>query len=167
MKPNTGRWVYSLGGVLAVLAGVIALNFILGAVPARVDLTEGRIYTLSDGTRKVLGKLEAPVRVRFYFNAGDENVPVPTRAYAARVEDLLREFRAASGGKVQIEKLNPQPDSDAEDSANPLSDARLSELLAREGIRIARRTVAKYREELHIPSSSIRKVERSPASAPD
>lgn len=118
MKPNTGRWVYSLGGVLAVLAGVIALNFILGAVPARVDLTEGRIYTLSDGTRKVLGKLEAPVRVRFYFNAGDENVPVPTRAYAARVEDLLREFRAASGGKVQIEKLNPQPDSDAEDSAN-------------------------------------------------
>ena len=56
---------------------------------------------------------------------------------------------------------------DAEDSANPLSDARLSELLAREGIRIARRTVAKYREELHIPSSSIRKVERSPAGSPD
>lgn len=55
---------------------------------------------------------------------------------------------------------------DAEDSAHPLSDARLSELLAREGIRIARRTVAKYREELHIPSSSIRKVERSPADAP-
>jgi ABC-type uncharacterized transport system involved in gliding motility auxiliary subunit len=118
MKKNTERWVYSLGGVIAVLAGVIALNFILGAVPARIDLTDGRIYTLSDGTKKVLGKLEAPVRVRFYFNAGDENVPVPTRAYAARVEDLLREFRAASGGRVQIEKLNPQPDSDAEDSAS-------------------------------------------------
>lgn len=118
MKKNTERWVYSLGGVAAVLAGLIALNFILGAVPVRVDLTQGHLYTLSDGTRKLLGKLEAPVRVRFYFNAGDENVPVPTRAYAARVEDLLREFRAASGGKVQIEKLNPQPDSDAEDSAN-------------------------------------------------
>ena len=48
---------------------------------------------------------------------------------------------------------------EAEDPAHPLSDARLSELLAREGIRIARRTVAKYREELHIPSSSVRKVE--------
>src|SRR5262249_3984980 len=48
---------------------------------------------------------------------------------------------------------------EAEDPAHPLSDARLSELLAREGIRIARRTVAKYREELHIPSSSIRRVE--------
>jgi RNA polymerase sigma-54 factor len=56
---------------------------------------------------------------------------------------------------------------DAEDSSRPLSDARLSELLAREGIRIARRTVAKYREELHIPSSSIRKVERGPAGPPE
>lgn len=56
---------------------------------------------------------------------------------------------------------------DAEDASQPLSDARLSELLAREGIRIARRTVAKYREELHIPSSSIRKVERGPAGSPD
>jgi ABC-type uncharacterized transport system involved in gliding motility auxiliary subunit len=118
MTKNTERWVYSLGGVVAVLAGLIALNFILGAVPARVDLTEGRLYTLSDGTKRLLGKLEAPVRVRFYFNAGDETVPVPTRAYAARVEDMLREFRAASGGKVLIEKLDPRPDSDAEDSAN-------------------------------------------------
>lgn len=118
MKKNTERWVYSIGGVLAVFAGVVALNFILGAVPARLDLTEGHLYTLSDGTKKLLGKLEAPVRVRFYFNSGDENVPVPIRAFASRVEDLLREFRAASNGKVLIEKLNPQPDSDAEDSAN-------------------------------------------------
>ncbi|MFN7987468.1 MAG: RNA polymerase factor sigma-54 [Thermoanaerobaculia bacterium] len=56
---------------------------------------------------------------------------------------------------------------DAEDPSRPLSDARLSELLAREGIRIARRTVAKYREELHIPSSSIRKVEGGPAGEPE
>jgi RNA polymerase sigma-54 factor len=55
---------------------------------------------------------------------------------------------------------------EAEDAAHPLSDARLSELLSREGIRIARRTVAKYREELHIPSSSIRRVEESGASGP-
>jgi len=118
MKKNTERWVYSIGGVLAVFAGIVALNFILGVVPARVDLTDGHLYTLSDGTKKLLGKLEAPVRVRFYFNSGDENVPVPIRAFAARVDDLLREFRSVSNGKVLIEKLNPQPDSDAEDSAN-------------------------------------------------
>ncbi len=47
---------------------------------------------------------------------------------------------------------------EAEDAAHPLSDARLAELLAREGIQIARRTVAKYREELRIPASSIRRT---------
>ncbi len=48
---------------------------------------------------------------------------------------------------------------EAEDPAHPLSDARLSELLSRDGIRIARRTVAKYREELRIAASSLRRTE--------
>jgi len=53
----------------------------------------------------------------------------------------------------------------AEDPAHPLSDARLAELLLRDGIRIARRTVAKYREELRIPASSIRRVGETAAEA--
>jgi RNA polymerase sigma-54 factor len=44
-----------------------------------------------------------------------------------------------------------------EDSAHPLSDAALVQFLGREGLRIARRTVAKYREELRIPSSNERR----------
>jgi ABC-type uncharacterized transport system involved in gliding motility auxiliary subunit len=118
MQKNTERWLYSIGGVVAVFIALVALNFILGVTPVRVDLTEGKLYTLSDGTRKALAKLEAPVRVRFYFNQGADYVPVPIRAFAGRVEDLLNELRSASNGKLVIEKLNPQPDSDAEDSAN-------------------------------------------------
>jgi RNA polymerase sigma-54 factor len=57
---------------------------------------------------------------------------------------------------------------EAEDPAHPLSDARLAELLLRDGIRIARRTVAKYREELRIPASSIRRVgETASGAGPD
>lgn len=118
MQTSTERWLYSIGGVVAVFVAIVALNFILGAVPVRVDLTQGKLYTLSDGTRTALGKLEAPVRVRFYFNQGADYVPVPIRAFAGRVEDLLDELRGAANGKLVIEKLNPQPDSDAEDSAN-------------------------------------------------
>jgi ABC-type uncharacterized transport system involved in gliding motility auxiliary subunit len=117
MQKSTERWLYSIGGVIAVFIAIVALNFILGVTPVRVDLTEGKLYTLSDGTRKALGKLEAPVRVRFYFNQGADYVPVPIRAFAGRVEDLLNELRSAANGKLVIEKLNPQPDSDAEDSA--------------------------------------------------
>jgi ABC-type uncharacterized transport system involved in gliding motility auxiliary subunit len=118
MNKGTERWLYSIGGVIAVFIAIVAANYILGLAPARIDLTEGKLYTLSDGTRKVLGKLEAPVKIRFYFNQGDANVPVGLRVFAGRVEDLLNEMRSAANGKLVIEKLNPQPDSDAEDSAN-------------------------------------------------
>ena len=46
---------------------------------------------------------------------------------------------------------------DGEDKGKPLSDQQLSERMAREGCPISRRTVAKYREELGIPSASGRK----------
>ena len=46
---------------------------------------------------------------------------------------------------------------DAEDSCKPLSDQKLTGLLKEQGFEVARRTVAKYREELGIPSSSLRR----------
>ena len=104
--------------MIAVFVALVAVNFILGLAPARIDLTEGKLYTLSDGTRKILGKLEAPVKIRLYFTQNDANVPVALRVFAGRVEDLLNEMRSAADGKLMIEKLNPQPDCDAEDSAN-------------------------------------------------
>ena len=44
-----------------------------------------------------------------------------------------------------------------EDNRRPLSDAAIVKILKAEGLQIARRTVAKYREDLKIPSSSARK----------
>ncbi len=108
---------YSAGGVAALVVILIAVNFLLGAFNARVDLTQGSVYTLSQGTKSILGKLEAPVKIRLYFSQGSSTVPVGLKTFAKRVEDLLREFERAGGGKVIIEKLNPEPDSDAEDSA--------------------------------------------------
>jgi RNA polymerase sigma-54 factor len=45
----------------------------------------------------------------------------------------------------------------AEDAQKPLSDGQLAEILAQQGIVVARRTVAKYRESLHIPTANMRK----------
>ena len=47
---------------------------------------------------------------------------------------------------------------DQEDARKPLSDSRIGRLLQEEGLMLARRTIAKYREELKIPTSSRRKV---------
>ena len=109
--------LYSAGGVIALAAILIAANFLIGAFNMRADLTQGDVYTLSPGTRAILSKLEAPVKIRFYYSQGGNAVPVGLKTFATRVEDLLSEYRAASDGKVVIERFNPEPDSDAEDSA--------------------------------------------------
>jgi len=109
--------LYSTGGVIALLAVLIAGNFLLSIVNVRADLTQGSVYTLSPGTRAVVGKLEAPVRIRLYYSQGSSALPVALKTFARRVEDLLAEYKSASHGKIQIEKFNPEPDSDAEDSA--------------------------------------------------
>ena len=116
-KKTLEHLLYSTGGLVALVAVLIAANFILGAFNLRADLTEGDVYTLSPGTRQVLGKLEAPVRLRLYYSQGSEAVPVGLKTFAKRVEDLLNEYKSAGGGKVIVEKFNPEPDSDAEDSA--------------------------------------------------
>ena len=117
MKRSREIFWYSAGGVLALLIVLVAANFILSTVNARVDLTEGHVYTLSPGTKAILSKLEAPVRIRFYYTQGSNAVPVELKTFAQRVQDLLSEYRSASKGKVIVERLNPEPDSEAEDAA--------------------------------------------------
>ena len=116
-KSNLDSLFYSAGGLVLLAIILVAGNFLLSAFKARVDLTQGSVYTLSEGTRAILGKLEAPVKIRYYYTQGGNTVPVGIKTFAKRVEDLLAEYKAASNGKVIVEKFNPEPDSDAEESA--------------------------------------------------
>src|SRR5919199_837518 len=110
-------YFYSTVGVIAMLAILVALNIIAARGKQRIDLTAERAYTLSPGTRKILEKLDTPVQIRFYCTRNVSTMPVVLTTYAQRVEDLLSEYRQASKGKIEIQRLNPEPDSDAEDSA--------------------------------------------------
>lgn len=110
--------LYSTVGVAAMFLILLAVNFLVTAARTRVDLTAEKLYTLSPGTKAILGKLDTKIKVRFYCTKGDHEMPVFLKTYAQRVEDLLGEYKQYSKGKIEIEKLNPRPDSDAEDSAN-------------------------------------------------
>ena len=116
-KSSLDTYLYSAAGVVAMLLIAIAVNVIAARAKLRVDLTAERAYTLSPGTRAILKKLDTPVTIRFYATRNDNSVPAPLKAYAQRVDDLLGEFRQASNGQIEIQRLNPAPDSDAEDSA--------------------------------------------------
>lgn len=117
MRKKHENLIYSGAGLAVVLVIILLLNLILGAVRQRVDFTAGKLYTLSEGTRAVLDKLPSPVKIRLYFSQGDGGIPLAMKAYGRRVEDMLAGFRQAARGKLLVEKLDPGPDSDAEDSA--------------------------------------------------
>ncbi len=110
--------MYSAGGVVVLFIILLAVNFIVRSLPGRADLTHGNSYTLSDGTKRILEKIPAPVKVRFYASKSETAMPVQMKTYAKRIEDLLNEYKARSGGKLIVEKYDPAPDSDAEDSAS-------------------------------------------------
>jgi ABC-type uncharacterized transport system involved in gliding motility auxiliary subunit len=109
------------GGTLAVLAVlfvaiiVIANNLLRGA---QVDLTENRLYTLSEGTRQVLAEIEEPVNLYYFFSdKGTAEIP-QIRTYATRVRELLEEIARRSGGKVKLTVIDPLPFSEEEDRAS-------------------------------------------------
>jgi ABC-type uncharacterized transport system involved in gliding motility auxiliary subunit len=108
--------VYSAIGLIALLLLLIAVNFLVARAPARIDLTDGDLYTLSPGTKKILRNLSAPVKVKLYLSQG-EAVPVQLRSFAQRVEDLVREFKGVAGSNLIVERYNPKPDSEEEDAA--------------------------------------------------
>ena len=100
---------------LAFIAAVIVSNQLFRGW--RVDLTENNLYTLSDGTQRILEKIEEPINLYFYFsNEATENLP-SIRAYANRVRELLEEFEAAADGKIRLEVIDPLPFSMEEDRA--------------------------------------------------
>ena len=118
-KKSLETILYSSAGIVVMLVILIAVNVITGAKPVRVDMTQDKEYTLSAGTKAILKKLDTPVKIRFYCSQSETATPetVYLKDYARKVSDLLQEYQQIAGKNLIIQKFDPQPDSDAEDSA--------------------------------------------------
>lgn len=84
---------------------------------ARLDLTEGRIYTLSEGSRGIARDLAEPVKLTYFFSQRVGNADPGVRSYAVRVRDLLDEYVRASRGGIMLEVVDPEPFTEEEDRA--------------------------------------------------
>ncbi len=107
---------------LLVIVIVVVLNFLVGGLGLgnfRLDLTEDRIYTLSQGTKNILSRLneDEPVTVRFYHTTDDRVMPNVLKSHVRAVEDLLLELVKASGDKIILETIHPNPNTEEEDKA--------------------------------------------------
>ena len=59
-----------------VILIAVAVNVILSGFSLRMDLTDEKLYTLSEGTGNILKRLEQPVTLKFFFNESDPQVPM-------------------------------------------------------------------------------------------
>ncbi|MBM3354359.1 MAG: hypothetical protein FJY47_00805, partial [Betaproteobacteria bacterium] len=116
MKKNEAL-LYSAVGLAALFLILVAVNYLASVAAVRADLTDGNLYTLSDGTKKMLRGLQAPVKLKLYVSKGEQAMPVQLRSFAQRLDDMAREFKSVAGTNLIIEKYNPRPDSEEEEAA--------------------------------------------------
>ncbi len=114
---KTETILYSTVGVAVMFGIIVAVNLITGVFKTRVDMTAEKLYTLSEGTKIILKSLDSPIEIRYYFSKSETRVPSQVRTYAQHVEDLISELQQAAKGKIEIKKFDPQPDTEAEESA--------------------------------------------------
>jgi len=107
-----------------IALGCCALLFVGGNIVAshllrglRIDLTEQRVYTLSEGTKATLARIEEPITLKLYFSKALGEAMPSYALYAQNLRDILTEYAARADGKLKIEFIDPEPYSMEEDRA--------------------------------------------------
>lgn len=102
--------------VIVLSLAAIAINEALFS-SARIDLTEDRLYSLSDGSRNILAGIDEPITLTFYYSDKATKEMQQVRAYAKRITELLNEYEVAARGNVIVELIDPESFSEQEDQA--------------------------------------------------
>ncbi|MDE0302075.1 MAG: Gldg family protein [Gammaproteobacteria bacterium] len=104
-------------GLLAVLfvSSIMLSNLALDNM--RLDLTEQKLYTMSEGTLKVIDSIQQPINLYLFFSDRVSAENAPLRNYARRVRELLEEYMYYSDGRLILHVIDPAPYSEEEDRA--------------------------------------------------
>jgi len=128
-----GKNLFSITGLIIAAVLLLVINLFSNLVfnSARIDLTDGNIYSLSDGTKSIIEKIEEPITLRYYFSKKLLSDIPSISNYGKRVKELLVEYEKTSGGNIKLILIDPEPFSELEDQAVqygiqalPLGDGR-------------------------------------------
>jgi ABC-type uncharacterized transport system involved in gliding motility auxiliary subunit len=103
--------------VVLLFVGLVLVNYLASSIPARLDATADSIYSLSDGTKAILAKVEEPVTLDLYFSKDASGLPIAYKNYAARVQEMLRQYVRSGHRKLTLNVINPRPDTPEEEKA--------------------------------------------------
>ena len=84
----------------------------------RIDLTENKIYSLSDGSKAILRDLPEGISLSLYYSNEATKGMTNLRNYAEQVEQLLREYESLADGRLNLQLIDPIAFSAQEDEAN-------------------------------------------------
>ena len=112
------KLLFSPLGLAAIAITLLFGVLVISLIPSlRIDLTEDRLYSLSEGTLSILSSLNEPIELMFFYSdSATEDVP-QLRTYGNRVQELLREIVIASEGNLSLRIIDPEPFSEEEDLA--------------------------------------------------
>ena len=113
-SPAAGRM--RLGTVLLV-AVLVAINLAGGQIGGRIDLTPGNAYTLSKATKDIARSLDDIVTIKLFSS---KELPAEFALNKRDVNDLLRDLRSASAGRVRVIERDPGTDQTAAEDARSL-----------------------------------------------
>ena len=121
MKKRQGTFfkkaLLSVTGLMALFLILVLVNIVASYANVRWDATEDKSYSLSKGTRTILGSMTQPVTAKFFYSRSNPHIPAHIKLYARRVKDFLTEYERESKGMIKLEMIDPRPDSDEEEWA--------------------------------------------------
>jgi ABC-type uncharacterized transport system involved in gliding motility auxiliary subunit len=116
---NADRSVLATLSIALAIVFFLAFNALINTAftANRLDLTEGQLFTLSDGTKELLEAIDEPIDVRLYYSKRFNEIGPDIARHSNRVSEILGEYERLSGGKVRVQVFDPEPFSPEEDLA--------------------------------------------------
>jgi len=111
--------IATIGAISLISVTFVAVNMIAGKAltGVRLDATQGRLFTLTEGSRNIASLADEPVTLTLYYSRRLAQGSPALTSYGTRVREMLEEYARASGGKIRLRIVDPEPFSDEEDAA--------------------------------------------------
>ncbi|MDA1096657.1 MAG: Gldg family protein [Chloroflexi bacterium] len=117
VSPGSRAQRLLVGGVAGLVLGGVAMGWVGGLVPGRIDLTNGRVHTLSPATAELVEGLDDLLTIEVFAS---KDLPTQASLRYREIRDFFADYQRASGGNVRVAYLFPSDDPDAQSEAQRL-----------------------------------------------
>ncbi|MHA1559220.1 MAG: Gldg family protein [Alphaproteobacteria bacterium] len=124
---TASRTTIAISAIVMALVLFLSINLVasLTIVGTRLDVTEQKLYTLSEETRDTVDAIQEPITLRLYLSSALVNDEPTIRLHSERVIELLKTYELLSGGMIDFQQVDPVSLSVEEDEALGLGIAPL------------------------------------------